>query len=328
MKKSIALLLIALCSICAWSQEDDYKGALKVVPRFDVGANFYEGEKPEVDWGNSGLYTQLDYNFTSSLKFRMINLWVNSEPKGLYSNFFRPYAINFLPTFALDFSFSNFYVTVGKDYLGLGGFENDPYDYDFDFDQLTPFCWYMVTSQWGGRIGWISESENTDLSFAVTSSPFGTRTFADGLLAFTGIWRGNYGPLSTIWGVSAVATEKGKYEFLATLGQKLTFGGFSATFDWFNTSYPDPESGFLAKGHTLRGELAYDFDGKADIALTGSRILAPKGDIELENSWLAGVKAHICPIENLKISLTGAYNTNYGCWDFRAGLLYYFDVTW
>lgn len=325
MKKSIAVLLVALFSICAWSQKEDYQGMFRVVPRFDAGANFYKGEKPEMDWGNSGLYTEFEQNITSAFKFHMLNLWVNSTPKDLYSNFFCPSAANFLPVLTLEINFSNFYVSLGKDYSGMGGFENDPSDYDFDFDQLSPFCSNMVWTQWGGRIGWVSNSENTDISLAVTSSPFGTRTFADGLLSFTGIWRGNYGPFSNIWGLSAIATQKGKYQFLATLGQRLTFGSFSATFDWFNTSNPDPsESNVLPKGHTLRGELAYNFGGRGDISFTGIRLLDPT----MGNSWIAGMKIHILPVRNLKVSLTGAYNTAFSCWDFRAGLLYYLDFSW
>ena len=330
MKRHIAVLLVALYSICAWSQSD-FSGTFRIVPRFDAGANFYKGEKPEVDWGNSGLYTELEQNFSSSVKFHLLNLWVNPYPQELYQATFHANVPNWMPICSIEFDFSNFYVSLGKDYIGLGGFENDPSDYDFDYDQLTPFNSGVTNTQWGGMFGWVSDSENTELSIAVTSSQFVDRPFANGQLSFSGIWRGNYGPLSTIWGVSAVGTQKGKYQFLATLGQRLTLGGFSATFDWFNTSYPDPfEERVLPKGHTFHGELAYDFGGRGDVALTGSYILAPKNGGEYSNSWLVGAKVHIYPLKsrNLKISLTGAYDNLWECWDFRAGLLYYFSFDW
>lgn len=334
-----ALLLAATSSFA----QEDYSTRLQIIPRFDANPYFVlngDGEK-EMGWGNSGLYTEFEHYFTDNLNFSMLNLWVNSAPKELYSNTFRSDVGNWLAYCKLSYSFSNFEISVGKDYLTFGGFENDPNDYDFFFESNTPVVSELCSTQWGAQFFWTNNSENTSIGVQVMTSPFGEKPFASGLFSFNAVWRGEYGPLSTIWSVGAIGVEKGRYEPLVSLGQRLSFGNCALTFDWMNSAMVGFGGG-LNNGNTFRLEFMAGLASWVDFTAGGYCVAFKKNILDELLEWgreFEDIKSYFggygrfefFPLRNsrnLRLHLSAAYTGIDKGLSLNGGLTYNLDFKW
>ncbi len=261
-----ALLTVAVSF--AQEEEDDFRTTLSIIPRMDAVPSFnVDGGQNSYNWGNSGLYVEFSHKFSESLSFSTLGLLVNEDPKSLYANSFRSDASNWLAYCTLNYTFGNFEVVLGKDYMKTGGYCFEYNDYDNCFENFNPFVSEFPSSGWGAQFYWNSNSEKTRLGVQVTTSPFGERPFASGKYAFFGVWYGNYGPLSLKWSAGAVQNAEGRFQCLASLGQKLTFGDFWVFFDWTNTSYPTSSYAELGHGHTFHLEVFKTLASWADFTL-------------------------------------------------------------
>lgn len=269
MKKLFFVCAAFLFAAVSFAQEEEYTTTLSIIPRLDAVPSFNMAEKGQRDfnWGNSGLYAELSHSFTDNLSFSMLGLLVNEDPASLYKNSFRSDSGNWLAYCTLNYTVGNFEFVIGKDYMQTGGFGYDYDDYNYWFESNNPFQLNFVSSGWGAQFYWNSNSEKTRLGLQFMTSPFGERPFASKRFSVLGVWNGNYGPLSTKWSAGAVQNAEGKFQCLAALGQKLTFGDFWVSFDWLNTSYPLVSEEGLANGHTFHLEAFKSLTSWMDLTL-------------------------------------------------------------
>ena len=151
-----------------------------------------------------GVYTLLEGSLGDHLSYSIANVWVNDDTKSLYANTLRADAMDWCQWAYLSLDLGNWHVQAGKNYIFTGGFEVDAYDFD-QYWQLTSNFWNNTqVYQWGGAVQYVTPSEGDTFSLQVLSSPFSGKPFEDGLLSYSAEWRGEHGPWSTIWGVSAI----------------------------------------------------------------------------------------------------------------------------
>ncbi len=192
MKRLFVLFAFLLLS-CAFHAQDvkaQSEGTLLIVPRLDAEPAYYFGDKEwSFNLGATSLYTVFDGNLGDYFSFSFSNHWfayTNSfqDTKDLYLNTWRADAFNWVDWANVSVHFGNFSITAGKDYIHMGTFENDAYDFDSHW-QLNSSLWnnYQVY-QWGGSFGWTSSDESGHVRLQVTTDqlqerPFGSRNWKD-----------------------------------------------------------------------------------------------------------------------------------------------------
>ena len=161
-----------------------------IVPRFDVDPCYSFADKAwSADFGATSLYTVFDGNLGDYVSFSFSNHWFAYESsfddaKNLYRNTWRADEVNWVDWANVSFHLGNFSLTLGKDYIHFGTFENDAYDFD-SHNQINTMLWnnYQVY-QWGGSLNWTSSDESTKLMLQMTSDqtmekPFGSKNLGD-----------------------------------------------------------------------------------------------------------------------------------------------------
>lgn len=288
MKKSLLIVTGLLFSLLANSQ-------VLIVPRLE-GA-FYSSDDCNpcsVDLGISGLYSIVDLELNDQLSFSLSNLWLYSELGSLYKNTFHSDKGNWLQWANVTWSPGNFFFNLGKNYMMVGGYETDYYDYE-QFYQLCSQMWNeQQVYQWGAGVGYTTSDEAHSFMLQATTSPYGERFFKSGLYSYIFCWTGEVGPLSTRWS-AAVHGSEGECLPQFTFGNRLTFGDFYAGLDllWLG----DKSSFVLDLNRefdrfAISGKLGYDRYGS-------------------QGSAFGGVVFNLFPVKdnhNLKFQLMGGYN--------------------
>ena len=156
----------------------------------------------------------------------------------------------------------------------------------------------------------------------MTTSPFGEKPLKSKLFSYSGQWRGEYGAFSNIWSVTAMEYTSGKYDWIVSLGQRVSIGDFYVGLDWTNKlAYYDSEVGF-AKGHNFLGTIGYNAPSeKFDVSLMGG-LMNPRrcytedecGDecTCTENYWNGGAIFQYYPLNNrdmMRLHATANYNS-------------------
>ncbi|MBR1872508.1 MAG: hypothetical protein IJ795_04805 [Bacteroidales bacterium] len=291
MKKFLVVCAAAmLCCSLAFAQEaeDTGRGAeLSIIPRLDAGILYERESKAFMPLlGNTSLYTLFEGNFSDSWSFSLCNHWLASDwgygnfsddlwgpIKGLYHLNIPGKAVNannFVDWLYVTYAPGDFELTLGKQVLLMGGFEFDDYDVDVD-NMLASDFWSSYTCyQWGFTAAWNIPKGIGKVSVQAALSPWNR-----GLSLGLG-WDGTYGPYSMKWSVLSQPSlhANAKFDMLVSLGNRLTFGGFSATIDYFNACgdlnylQDDFEVHYPSiAGHTLVGNFAYSIEDKVDFGL-------------------------------------------------------------
>lgn len=335
------------------SQEAEESGglALTVIPRLDLDATF-TGEGVGFGLGASSLYSLFEGDITDWLSFSVCNHWLSSSPADLYriegegANIFRSDWVNWLDWAYLSFNLGNFSITAGKQTMSIGAFENETDDWELH-PALMSGLWNNVTSfQWGGKLAWTNDSENTGLSLQYTSSPYCERPFADGPVLGSTLsleWRGEYGPYRNIWSLSylgamAAAMEGGTppLPLVACLGNRIDLGDFTLGFDWYSKS--GSAESIFSEGGTFLASVEYAPSEQWNFLLKGGREMAtwsetvalPEGGMEFSfrrgENWFGGAAVHYFPIENLRLHAAAGYSSFLGTTTATVGLLYYLNL--
>ena len=169
-----AFLLVS-CAVFAQDEKPQSEGTLLVVPRLDVDPAYYFGDREwSVNLGTTSLYTFFDGNIGDHFSFSIGNHWVSiadsfDDTRELYRNTWRAYAMNWVDWANVTASFGNLFLTLGKDYIHFGTFEEDAYDYASHWQLNSAFWNNYQVYQWGGSFGWNSEDESTTLMLQVTT---------------------------------------------------------------------------------------------------------------------------------------------------------------
>lgn len=356
MKKYLLVCIatfILLPSFQLHSQEAEERGgvALTIVPRLDLDATF-TGEGTGFGLGASSLYSLLEGDITPWLSFSVSNHWLSSSPAELYAidgegaNIFRSDYPNWLDWAYLTFKLGQFSITAGKQAMTIGSFEFDEYDWD-PHPALMSGLWNNFFSyQWGGKLAWANDSENTSLSLQYTASPFGERPFADGPVLGSTLsleWRGEYGPYRNIWSLTALGAMAAGADggaaplpLVACLGNRLDLGDFTLGFDWYSKS--GSAESIFNEGGTFLASVEYNPSEKWNFLLKGGRemaswsqsVILPDGGTEYSfrrgENWFGGASVHYFPIENLRLHASAGYSGFYKATTATVGLLYYLNL--
>jgi len=333
-----AALFMLPCSLL-YSQEADEPGTgaeFTIIPRFDIGAEYLGkgGDKSyALNLGNSSIYTLFEGNFTENLSFSIANHWASFGTDAgdwdktwytdLYDGTGYSNTNSWLDWINLTYEVGNFYFTVGKDAMFVGGLEYDEYDFDVH-PVLASSLWNNLPCyQWGASAGWTSDSENTTLALQMVTSPYGEHPFSSGLYSYGARWTGEYGKLETNMSLAAIAKGEGKYFGLFSLGQRYNFSEkWALSYDFFNTfvdlgwewdgEYED-EAGYygLQDGLSIYGALSWKPSEKWEVLVRGGYEWGPEYFSEENDysSWQAGAALHWYPVEGLRV------HAAFGCKD-------------
>ena len=306
------------------AQEADNSGRsveLSVIPRLDLNPTFSteKGGGAEFTLGNTSLYSLFEGNLTENLSFSVANHWaafddvndILGSTKALYQNTLYSYDVNWLDWAYMTYSFGNFAVTLGKDMITTGGLEFDDYDFEVHPALQSSYWHELACYQWGGKFAFTTPSEEDSFSFQVTTSPFGERPFASKLFNYSLEWRGEHGPLETIWSATALGTEPGKFQPVFCLGQRLNFDSWTFGLDAFSVigDEDEDENVFLRKGITLMPSVMFSPSEKLEILAKGGyeNYAQELGEDRTFKHWWAGLACHWYPIENLRVHAVAAY---------------------
>lgn len=336
MKKTIVFTVCILFCFLAYSQGADNPGrtaGLTLIPRLELNPHFSPGkkgedlyfwkDKAETYLGNTSFYSLFEGNLSENLSFSVCNHWLSSAPADLYKNSLRSDNTNWLDWFNLTYSFGRFSITLGKDMVATGGLEYDDYDFDVHYDLSSSFWHNFSCYQWGGKAGFTTENESTSFYLQMTTSPFGERPFASGLYNYSGQWKGEYGPVRTIWSATAIQTAPKEYIYLFSLGQKVEIGNFSLGLDYMN-KVGDKEN-ILVDGTTLLGTAGFtNCKENLEFGLKGGFEKIKDGTA----GFFCGASAHWFPLKgskDLRLHSVISYNKNLDSIGASIGAIYYFN---
>lgn len=315
MKKLLLSFAALLLASLALSQEADDFGSyaeVTLIPRLELNPSIPTDSDDGLSFGNSSFYTLFEGSFSEHVSWTIANHWLHVEDgtSWLYEGIGRSDATNFLDYLLLDFNYGNWTFSLGKDMISTGGYEFDDWDWDVYTHMASPLWNGLASYQWGGKISWANAEETTAFSLQMTSSPYGEHPFSSGLWAYSGQWVGEYGPYSLIGSVSALQADKGDYDILCSLGQRLSFDEFSFTLDWSNMAGFD-EDWRMGKGNYFLARADYAASDKWAFQLRAGYVAAAKDSL-LPSYWNVGAVAEFYPLTDsdaLRLHAYAAYNS-------------------
>ena len=329
---TVALLMLPCLPLRSQGADDTGAGVgFTVVPRLELTPVFYEGAGA-LTLGNSSLYSLFEGDITDNLSFSVANHWLSAYPVELYYidgegfNLFRSDWTNWLDWAYLTFQFGNFSISAGKDMITTGGFEFDDYDFDVH-PALQSGLWSNLSCyQWGGKLGYTSDSESTYFGLQITSSPYSFRPFDDGSFNISLEWRGNYGNFSNIWSVTSFGADGiigNPGLVLAALGERYTAGDFTFGLDWFNLSGDGND--ILINGNTFLGTVNWDPSESLSVLVKGG-VEKASDSVSYGNNWFGGAAVHYYPVESLRLHAVGAYHSFWNTFTLSIGATFYLNL--
>lgn len=338
MKKMVVLTALMLSCFLAFSQEADDTAAgvgLTVIPRLDLNPQFSTEKGGDGDFtlGNSSLYSLFEGDISDHFSFSVENHWLavdvddfGGTAKALYENTWHSDDVNWLDWAYLTYSAGNFAFTFGKDMITTGGMEFDEYDFDVHYDFASGLWNNLAPYQWGVKAAYTTPDEGSEFSLQVTTSPYGEKPFSSNLYTYSLGWRGEYGPVSTIWNLTCLESDADitsssskDYTWLLSLGQRLDLDPFSISVDYFNKVGDEEE--ILAKGHTVFATATYTPRDNMEVLLRGGYETTDNYD-----TTIIGGAFHWYPLENLRLHAVAAYNNSYDIFSLTFGAVWYINL--
>ena len=296
---------------------------LSIIPRLDLN---YNGD---FTLGDSSLYSLLEGEITDYLSISVCNHWFTADlesAKLLYKNLLRSDDVNLFDWAYLSCSLGQFELSLGKQPVTFGGFEFDAYDFE-SFSFLNSSVWNnFQVYQWGGKLGWTNESENTTISLQATSSPYGERPLLSKLFNYALEWRGDYDRIHNIWSAVAVQTGPASYFPLVSLGQQYDLNdSFTAGLDVYNAV--SDEDNPVMKGLTMIPSITFNPSERFQLrAKLGGEINFNDGNKDL----VAGLDGFWFPIkdnESLRLHFAGGYRHDENLCAATIGAIYYLNFS-
>ena len=339
MKKFLVVCTALLLLCLTGTAQEFYRAAeadnagrgvgLSVIPRLDLN---FDGD---FTFGDSSLYSLFEGNISDNLSFSICNHWASfglADGKfdtdgiaSLYKNTFRSDDVNWMDWGYATLSFGNFGLSLGKQSMTFGGFEFDAYDVE-SYSFLNSSLWNnLQVYQWGAKLDWTNESENTTLSLQMTTSPFGERPFSSKLYNYSFEWRGDYDGYQSIFSAVALQTAPGEYYPLISLGQKQTLSdSFTVALDVYDAV--GDETDMFAKGVTFIPSVIYAPGEK--FSLTG-RLGAEYNAVSKNKDFVLGMNAEWLPLDDgsLRLHLASGYWNDESIFSVTFGLIYYLNFS-
>lgn len=262
---------------------------------------------PEGHLGNSALYVLADGNLSDNLSYSVSTYLLNSDPGALYSALTYSNETNMLNWAYLQYDFGRLSVSLGKDVIAWGTFENQDYDYNIYYE-LASEVWNGVnTYQWGGKLNFLL-TDGLTLTAGLSTSPFGERFFSSGLYSCSllGAYEGE-GLYSGLLSFNAHQSPGGNVMFLST-GHKLSNDDFALWVDF---------NGRLSDGDfTTTTMLNFDWNFGSKWTVGAKAGFA---DMEEQRTY-GGLILNYFPVESLRLHALAAYDTLIGSPRFNIGL--------
>lgn len=275
-RKLVLFLLSIFTSFSVSAQVDSSANHLKMSTIFRLDGSFSQWRDAGVRQrsfspSNSLLCTILDGDLTDNLNLFGSFRWLSPSTESLYRNTFDCGASNWLEIFLLTYTFgNNVYLSAGKDYLAVGGFEQDPSASLVYYDVASNNWNTMPVYMYGGRIGYrFGTDESQDVFLQVIESPFKEKIFSNGLIIANVGWIGTVCPgWKTMYSATMMQTDGDKDIYMISLGNSFKAGDFMMTLD------------IMPRAYGLKNFFGQEFTSVADI-----RYSFPKIDTFFKGGW-------------------------------------------
>ena len=270
---SAALFVIPFNSFAQAADPEEEEGnhmTVTIAPRLEgnLGRWEYNNEvNKNKSLQSSMLYMIMDGNITDNLSLYGAFQLLNPDPVGLYGKdyLFTPQYVNFLNMLMLTYSIGPLDISLGKDALALGGWEQDPSLVDTYWD-IYSNNWNLVQPYlWGGRLT-LNLGDQAPF-IQIVDSPVKDRILGKGGMCYFGGWDGQFfDGWQTKWSFGVMQTPEDGNMKILSLGNRWSYDGLTFSLDYmarsfgFNTLFNDEMS--------LIGELRYSFP-KIDIFSKG-----------------------------------------------------------
>ena len=234
----------------------------------------------------------------------------------------------------LEYSLGNFLITAGKQVITFGGFELEEYDFDVHLDMMSGLFNNFQCYQWGGKFGWMNNSESTGFFLQATGSPYGEKPFDR--MTYSLQYQGNYGPFSMLYSTNLVGNWGNGYEWMFTLGNKLELDAWTLGLDVSN-KVGDPLF-ILRDGVTAFATAKYNPSDKWEFLGRCGYEKSTKDMFDVilplpvtvtypgSDSWTLGAAAHWFPLrdsQDLRLHAAAAYNSGFDMVSLTLGAIYY-----
>lgn len=175
-------------------------------------------------FGGDGLFLNIDGKISKHFSYSLCHRLFESN--GEDSSVFDATDVLTLSYHVGGFTFSG-----GKDFLMLGSWEYDAYEWDSYFDMNTMFYNSFEGRQWGVTASWTNKSETSTFLLQVANSPFSESPKESNIYAYGLGWQGAWDWYESYWTVNMWEYTSGKFVKNIALGNIFYIGDLSITAD-------------------------------------------------------------------------------------------------
>lgn len=323
MRRLIVLIAAALSATLVYAQDAENVGngaQLSIAPRIDLNPFIGFNADSEFSLSNSSLSTVLEGSIGDSFSYSVMNHWLQAdEPGALYANSFRSDESTWVNWANIMYAPGDISFTLGKNYMFVNIYEEDPYDFESHWDFNSNFWNSFQIYQWGGDITW-TYAEDASASFQVTSSPFTERPFQDGVLAYTLSTRNEANDFTYMLSAHLVGFEANKYLKMFAGGATCPVGDVTLGADFMWRGDDDLHISEI----TAVGTADYSPSEKIDLQfkLGYENTFKEVSLFSPKDYWFGGVAFHYFPTEALRLHTVVTYVPSWGGVSINIGALY------
>lgn len=219
--------------------------SLAAAARFDWDMIQYDGKTADSQTGFHGkqLVTRIDGRIVKGLTYS----W-----RQRFNKFSRDMAFfDATDWIYLDYAFSKFNFTAGKQVVAIGGWEYDRNPIDIFAGSLF---WNNINCYEFGLTAGYNVTADDHLMLQVTQSPFFTAANRN-MYAYNIMWTAHHGIFAPIYSLNLLEYEKGRYISYIVLGNKFNIGNVSIELDLMNRAASHQT--FFFKDMSVMGDVAW-----------------------------------------------------------------------
>ena len=299
MRRILFLIAAALSATLVHAQDAENVGnsaQLSIIPRIDL--NPYIGFDSQTDFSlsNSSLYTLFEGDLGEHFSFSIANHWLSSEPASLYKGTFCSNVNSWCDWANVTGYFGDFGITLGKNYMLIGTYEEDAYDYESHWDLNSTFWNCMPVYQWGGDFSWYYDDE-AQLSLQLTSSPFSEHPFDDGLFTVNAYNTNVFGDFSYLASLNFIGYTNNSFLKMASASFQYAMGDFTLTPEFMYRWSDIPDSA----ESTFVTSLEYTPSDKVSLILKAGYEGAPEMSpfmLSEPDNFFGGAALHYYPLKD------------------------------
>lgn len=339
MRRIFILIAAALSATLVYAQDAENVGnsaQLSIIPRIDLNpyVGFRSDAGTDFSLSNSSLYTLLEGNFGEHFSYSIMNHWLSEEPGSLYEDtFFHSDVVNWCDWANLTYSAGDFYVTLGKNPMALGLWEQDAYDYESHFDLNTTAWNNLQVYQWGGDFGYYFTEDMYGV-LQLTSSPFSVKPFQYNIFSAGAMLRNDGGDFNYMASFNALGIGDGYFIKMVNAGGLYSFGDCVAGLD-LSWHFDRSEGSFLNEA-SAAASFEYDPSDKLNLIFKAGYedTLPISGALAvplfcIPDHFFGGLAAHYFPLRDndaLRLHAVVAYDNGFDGLSINIGALYNISI--